>query len=457
MHKHWLERRSAQGKEVQSSNTLQIRTEYERDRARIIHSNSFRSLQHKTQLFNIEDSDKTHTRLTHTLEVSQISNGLLRFIQAKYDPARRNYSELDKLCKQSFREASQEDCELITQNLASDALMESICLTHDIGHSPFGHSGEDALCRLMYESGGFEGNAQTFRILTRLANYSKEFGLDLTRRALLGVIKYPHVFAEFPEGYNAEQLKQDKSFRVIKGIYQDDVEAFNWVLAPLSPEDRERFTRVEVINNRPRTLHKSFDCSIMELADNIAYAVHDLEDAVNIQVIEREDWDNLRSTFSKREQLEEAFALLVKHAFIKENFEDNLFSKDTIIRRKAYSDFVNSLTCHVEVRRKNEFSEPLLDLEAYICPEIYVIYEFFKELEYKIAICSLNIRGVNNRGCNIINRCFAEIKENVYLLGRSKDAYLQLPSQAQRDRFICDYIASMTNIELEDYYSRNIL
>ncbi|WP_222985452.1 anti-phage deoxyguanosine triphosphatase [Psittacicella gerlachiana] len=433
-----------------------VRTPYERDRARIIHSNSFRSLQHKTQLFNIEDSDKTHTRLTHTLEVSQISNGLLRVIKAKYDPLNHSYCDLrTNLIGQEHQEdISQELKVLVQKYLAPDALMESICLTHDIGHSPYGHSGESELCRLMYYSGGFEGNAQTFRLLTRLANYSKEYGLDLTRRTLLGVIKYPHVFFEFTPKYTPEELENVQNVEVIKGIYQADLEAFNWVLAPLSPEDRAEFTRVDPLKSK--TLHKSFDCSIMELADDIAYSIHDLEDAVNIQAIVREDWEEFFA-LDKNQEVREIFAQLVELGCIESDYLDSLFSTDLVVRRKIYSTFVDILISNVLVRKKEVFSEPLLDLEAYLSTKAKKLCNFFKTLEYEIAIMSQSIRGANNRGSNMIAKCFVNIKKTPSLLGRKNYLiYQNIQDQVAKDRFICDFLATMTNFELDEFYRKFI-
>ncbi|MDA2925217.1 dNTP triphosphohydrolase [Acidobacteria bacterium AH-259-L09] len=132
------------------------RNPFEHDRARIIHSVHFRRLQGKTQIFAPGWADFMRTRLTHTIETGQIGRAL------------------------------GENAGL------PGSLVEAACFAHDLGHPPFGHTGEQALNAEMKEHGGFEGNAQTFRILTRIERKSSQFrGLNLCRATLLGTIKYP--------------------------------------------------------------------------------------------------------------------------------------------------------------------------------------------------------------------------------------------------------------------------
>ena len=147
------------------------RTPYQRDKARILHSAAFRRLQAKTQVLGAGMSDFYRTRLTHSLEASQIGQGIAAQLRSKY-------AEL-------------------TQHLdLNDNLIEALCLAHDIGHPPFGHGGEVALHYMMREHGGFEGNGQTFRIVTKLEPYTAEHGMNLSRRTLLGLIKYPNYLSQ---------------------------------------------------------------------------------------------------------------------------------------------------------------------------------------------------------------------------------------------------------------------
>jgi dGTPase len=133
----------------------EYRTAFQRDRDRILHTTAFRRLEYKTQVFIIHEGDYYRTRLTHTLEVAQIARTIARALGANED------------------------------------LEEAICLAHDLGHSPFGHSGEVALNRLMKDHGGFDHNKQSLRIVTKLEQRYKEFpGLNLTWEVLEGIVKH---------------------------------------------------------------------------------------------------------------------------------------------------------------------------------------------------------------------------------------------------------------------------
>ncbi|MGL4712962.1 MAG: dGTP triphosphohydrolase, partial [Shewanella sp.] len=157
----WQERRHGEDKQRRNDH----RSPFQRDRARILHSAAFRRLQAKTQVLGVGMNDFYRTRLTHSLEVSQIGTGIAAQLRRKYP----QYKQL----------------------LCSMSLLESQCLAHDIGHPPFGHGGEVALNYMMRDHGGFEGNGQTFRILSKLEPYTLDFGMNLCRRTMLGILKYP--------------------------------------------------------------------------------------------------------------------------------------------------------------------------------------------------------------------------------------------------------------------------
>ncbi|GAA2036921.1 deoxyguanosinetriphosphate triphosphohydrolase [Yaniella flava] len=200
------------------------RSDFERDRARILHSAALRRLAAKTQVVSPGDDDFIRNRLTHSLEVAQVGREFGRSLGCDPD------------------------------------VVDAACLSHDLGHPPFGHNGEKALNEAAASIGGFEGNAQTLRLLSRLeakklTDDGVPAGLNLTRATLDAATKYPWLKTDAP-------LKFDGTPTRKFGVYDDDAAVFDWFRKGI---DSQRL---------------SMEAQVMDLADDVSYCVHDVEDGI---------------------------------------------------------------------------------------------------------------------------------------------------------------------------------
>lgn len=381
----------------------------QRDRARLIHSAAFRRLQSKTQVLSVGENDFYRTRLTHTLEVAQIGSGISEALRDKYQQS-----------------------SAITQALPSFFQIEAICLAHDIGHPPFGHGGEAALNYFMHQHGGFEGNGQTLRIAARLGEYSQNHGLDLTRRTLLGLLKYPVLHrqvAKQPEPC-ASTVNLD-AYKPPKCIHDDEEDILAWILEPFAVSDRERFCQVQ----NGRSQYKAFDTSIMELADDISYGIHDLEDAIALQLLTERQWQ------------QDVIAQLPATGPLSENpqwYTEQLFSGCENQRKYAISRLVGQFVPAIEVREQGLFGSALLDLQAFLPASFETTLALLKAVVFDRVIKSPSVQALEYKGQQMVLRLFEVLRENPRRL-LPKAVLAEFEQSHNPSRVICDYLASMTD------------
>lgn len=425
--KDWIVRRSqTQASTKTRFNAGTIESHFQRDRARVIHSAWFRALQSKTQVLGLGESDFYRTRLTHSLEVAQIGTGI---------------------CEHLRRNADDEQCEW----LAPGSLMDAACLAHDIGHSPFGHGGEVALNYMMRDHGGFEANGQTLRILARLGEYSEDDGLDLTRRSTLGIIKYPGFcdeLANYKDTAESNAPLNLDDWHPPKGIYSDERDVLDWVLEPFTSSDKKTFTQTSSPDKggHLKTRYKSFDTSIMELADDIAYGVHDLEDAVAMSLLSPSQWH--QAFLSELESIE---ANPVSKN--KDFYTDNLFSGKNKNRKHAISKLVGWFIDEISITEQMEFDHPLLRYQATMSPAASALLKLLKKFVMNEVILRPELQALQYRGQMVIHKIF-----EIYLHNGERLLPTQVWEESQQSgkphRILCDYISALTDASATRIYNR---
>lgn len=369
------------------------RNNYQRDYARILYSSSFRRLQGKMQLLGIDHAHFHRNRLTHSLEVSQI--------------ARTIAAEL---------------------NVPDHIVVEACSLAHDLGNPPFGHQGETHLNALAADIGGFEGNAQTFRILHHLEKKSYNYrGLNLTFRTLMGVTKY----------FNTRETNPKKF------LYDDDYHILN-----------SQFESVGLSHRR------SIDVQIMDLSDEIAYAAHDVEDSLSFGLL---TIDELLYEFKISEEYSSAFEQLVEIVKECQQFgfgSNNLGTSEEysfLFRKELTSKLVNNLVSDIGIR-SDEDGQPKLAFMT-----LGKLSKGLKKLLFRAILRKKSIQVYEKLGEKVIKGLFQVYIDDQY----NKNSILLPPeyriytSANGRKRLVIDYIAGMMDSyavkEYEKYYGANSL
>lgn len=465
---------SDSGRVLETGNPEKYREEWRRDYARLIHSASFRRLQGKTQVFPGHEGDFFRNRLTHSLEVAQIAKSIA--IKLNDTPLFQG-----------------------DQRLSPD-LVEFAGLAHDLGHPPFGHNGEEALDECMREyGGGFEGNAQTLRILSRLEKKvtlaapddikifdedgnDMRCGLNLTYRSLAAILKYDTVIPIM-----AGDRPEEKREEVAKGYYDCDkalVEKIKWA----------------VLGEHYVGDFKTVECSIMDIADDIAYSTYDLEDIfksgfhnpLDLFALPDSIYEAVARTINKRlkkqypevsrivgikdvqEILFDVFGDLftfgteqlhiLKNRKTTNEYKKMYFSVEAQKRASVYADdgysrtaftsnLVQSFLQGVEVQPHEKFPQlhkVRLDLKT------FVVVEVLKNITYEAVIRAPALQVVEYRGKDIVKKIFGAISEKngERLMPPDFRDVFHKGDELSRRRTICDFIAGMTDRYAVEFYSR---
>ena len=377
------------------------RSPFKIDRDRIIHTSAFRRLQAKTQVFLSGEYDFYRTRLTHSLEVAQIGRSICKFLE--------------------------HESPLLSKEFTVDSnLVEAICLSHDLGHPPFGHSGERTLNELMKLYGGFEGNAQTLRLITETIYSSKgeRQGMNPTRSFLDGILKYktPHGALENPVNHF---------------IYDEQRSYVEFALGGAS-------LPMELSAGKRLNSFRSIECQIMDWSDDAAYSLNDLADGIHSGIINKEKlerWASERSlSGDENRSLEE-----VLDAMSTGQLEKIIAGKiGHFIQACSLSEWKNFMS-----GRTNRYRFRL-EIDREILREA----ELYKNISIDLVFRSPQLHQLEHKGGYILKKIFTAFEENY--LGKENSKINLLPrdteqsvrstaSPRHRMRLLCDHIAGMTD------------
>lgn len=379
------------------------RTAFQQDRDRIIYTSSFRRLQAKTQVFFAGEYDFYRTRLTHSIEVAQIGRSIAHFLKT--------------------------ESPLLSDDFFIDPdLVEAVCLAHDIGHPPFGHAGEKTINRLMAAFGGFEGNAQTLRMITETIYSSPRGreGMNPTRAFVDGVMKYKMVYGDM----HVDGLQPPNHF-----LYDEQESYVRFVLGEI-PEAMRRSGDL----NRFR----SIECQIMDWADDTAYSLNDLIDGIGSGLMTSMKIEKWAADHRLAGSDEESVNVLLKA--ITEKSLVRVFSR-------KIGEFIRA--CRLETQA-NEMSETTrrYAFKLEIEPEIRKAANLYAALSRDIVFCSPQIYQLEYKADYMLARLFDAFVEHYVRNGESRmvllptdtETYVRAESDPmRRARLICDYIAGMTD------------
>jgi dGTPase len=389
----------------QAKATAARRGAFERDRARVLHSAALRRLAAKTQVVGVGQSDFPRTRLTHSLECAQIGRELAAALGADPD------------------------------------LVDTACLAHDLGHPPFGHNGETALAEFAAPCGGFEGNAQSLRVLTRLEAKTltaagTSAGLNLTRATLDAATKYP-----WPRREGTAKF----------GMYDEDRVVFTWMRDGVAGERR------------------CIEAQIMDWADDVAYSVHDLEDGIHAGHVDARllaDDDDRRevaelAAASYAEQpvaaLEEAAARLAGLPFWPASFDGSL--RGLVTLKQMTSELIARFSSAAVAATRASYGDAALTRYAadlVVPAEIRAECAILKAVADRYVMSRQETRLVQARDRERLIELATTLLDRApdSLESLLRDAWTTAPDDAARRRVVVDQVASLTDTSAVAWWER---
>lgn len=391
------------------------RTPFQMDRDRVLHTPAFRKLQSKTQVFWSGEYDFYRTRLTHSLEVAQIGRSISHWLKVDSDLLGDDY-------------------------FIDPELVEVICLSHDLGHPPFGHAGERSLNTLMKDYGGFEGNAQTLRLLAERIFSVKRTGMDPTRAFLDGVLKYKTLWSE---------LVKDGQTPKNHFVYDKQNSYLDWAMGG-------RDFPIELIPGKERDSFKSIECQVMDWADDTAYSLNDLADSVRagfLSIHRIEKWSE-----KVGEPCGEGSPLgdLIK-AIRGDRVEP--FAGKRIGQYIQSARLIEDTNCMSAVTNRYRY-------QLHVDEEIRKESEVFKKLAYEVVFLSPELKQLEHKGNYMLERLWGVLKQR-YIDGdtnNGQDFQILPPQDASeieatpdmddRARLVCDFLAGLTDGSAVRLYKR---
>ncbi|HEX2748837.1 MAG TPA: dNTP triphosphohydrolase [Verrucomicrobiales bacterium] len=378
----------------------EYRTVFEINRDRIIHTSAFRRLQSKTQVFLSGEYDFYRTRLTHSIEVSQIGRGICQRLRR---------------CSGFFGDDYFIDPDLV----------EAACLAHDLGHPPFGHSGERTIHRLMKPWGGFEGNAQTLRMLTETIFAGSHAGMNPCRALLDATLKYKTLHRELSDPPN--HFLYDTQQRYLDFVHGN--QEFPLELPPGPARDGFR----------------SIECQIMDWADDTAYSLNDIADGINAGFITLESLNRWaeQQTFTV-----EAAASVDRllEGIKKQTVENRLRSRIAAFIAAARIEPDANFMCHESHRYR---------FRLVIGDEARDESRLYKKIALHLVFRSRQLQQLEHKSDTLLTRLFHTLAET-YITGTAVTRFRLLPESDERQiekaedegtraRLVCDAVTRMTD------------